>query len=239
MSFYVCSQNICNTHSHNFTIFSLVKNQPLLCSIHYKPILSQPYFERVWGWDSHSRNGDLGVLRDSRKFRLRLHGSQHLALGRSLYHWKAIKCRCRKWACLSHLDIYNISYGQKKGRKSNWQFDSRPLKVKNPPNPNAYRWNETHRWKALDESYNFFFRPCPDLRSKQRVIVPQSCESPNLGSFGTLPWESLDKKPFKCGCRVEAQRILYGGRWWLPVRWLSVPLLPVLQGDYAWKHKCY
>ncbi len=23
------------------------------------------------------------------------------------------------------------------------------------------------------------------------------------------------------------------------VRWLSVPLLPVLQGDYAWKHKCY
>jgi hypothetical protein len=23
------------------------------------------------------------------------------------------------------------------------------------------------------------------------------------------------------------------------VRWLSIPLLPVLQGDYAWKHKCY
>jgi len=33
----------------------------------------------------------------------------------------------------------------------------------------------------------------------------------------TPPWESLDKKPFGCGCHGEAQRILYGGRWWLPV----------------------
>jgi hypothetical protein len=26
--------------------------------------------ERVWGWDSHSQNGDLGVLRDFWKFRV-------------------------------------------------------------------------------------------------------------------------------------------------------------------------
>ncbi len=32
--------------------------------------LSQPYLERVWGWDSHSQNGDLGVLRDFWKFRV-------------------------------------------------------------------------------------------------------------------------------------------------------------------------
>jgi len=30
-----------------------------------------------------------------------------------------------------HLDISNISYGQKKGRESNYQFDSQPLKVGN------------------------------------------------------------------------------------------------------------
>ncbi len=36
---------------------------------------------------------------------------------------------CLKWACITHLDISNTSYGQKKGRESNWQFDSRPLKV--------------------------------------------------------------------------------------------------------------
>jgi hypothetical protein len=34
-----------------------------------------------------------------------------------------------KMARMNHLDIYSISYGQKKGRESNWQFVSRPLKL--------------------------------------------------------------------------------------------------------------
>jgi hypothetical protein len=58
--------------------------------------------------------------------------------GQNTSHWGVIyingnflKCRCRKWPCMSHLDICSPSYGQKKGRKSNWQCDSRPLKVKN------------------------------------------------------------------------------------------------------------
>jgi hypothetical protein len=44
----------------------------------------------------------------------------------------------------------------------------------------------------------------------------QNPKSPNQDSFGTPPWESRDKKPFGCGCRREAQSILYGGKWWLP-----------------------
>jgi hypothetical protein len=32
--------------------------------------LSQPYFERVWRWDSHSQNGNFKVFRDSRNFSL-------------------------------------------------------------------------------------------------------------------------------------------------------------------------
>jgi hypothetical protein len=46
-------------------------------------------------------------------------------------HWgipyiigKLPKSRCQKWAHMSRLDIYNISYGKKKGQESNWQFDS-------------------------------------------------------------------------------------------------------------------
>jgi hypothetical protein len=46
---------------------------------------------------------------------------------------KVLKFKCPKWPRMSHLDIYNPSYGQKKGRESNWQFDSRPLKVRNRP----------------------------------------------------------------------------------------------------------
>jgi len=60
-----------------------------------------------------------------------------------------------KMALLSHLDICNTSYGQKKGRESNWQFDSRPLKVENRPDSSVCRWSATHRWKTLKESYNF------------------------------------------------------------------------------------
>ncbi len=66
-----------------------------------------------------------------------------------------MKCRCRKWHRMSHLDICNTSYGRKKGRESNWQFDSRPLNVGNRPDPGVCRWSETRRWKALEESYNF------------------------------------------------------------------------------------
>jgi hypothetical protein len=57
-----------------------------------------PTFGRVWGWHSHSRNGDLGVLWDFRNFRIRLQGSKHLALRCSLYHWKAIKVQMSKMA---------------------------------------------------------------------------------------------------------------------------------------------
>jgi len=68
---------------------------------------------------------------------------------------KILECRCLKWAFMTHLDIWNTNYGQKKGWESNWQFDSQPLKVKNWPDFLAFRWGETYRWKALDEGYNF------------------------------------------------------------------------------------
>ncbi len=68
---------------------------------------------------------------------------------------KILKHRCLKWVCMTHLDIWNTNYGQKKGRKSNWQFDSRPLKVENRPDFLACRWLATYCWKALDKGYNF------------------------------------------------------------------------------------
>jgi len=52
---------------------------------------------------------------------------------------------------MGHLDIYSTSYGKKKGRESNWQFDSRPLKVGNRPDPDVCRWSATHHWKALKD----------------------------------------------------------------------------------------
>jgi hypothetical protein len=37
---------------------------------------------------------------------------------------KSFEKICPKWPRIGHLDIDNQSYGQKKGRESNWQFDS-------------------------------------------------------------------------------------------------------------------
>jgi hypothetical protein len=49
------------------------------------------------------------------------------------------------------------------------------------------------------------------------AMSSQSPKSPNRDSFETPPWESRDKKPFGCRCCGVTQRIIYGGRWWLPL----------------------
>ncbi len=66
---------------------------------------------------------------------------------------KVSKYRCPKWSHMNHLDICSTSYGQKKGRESNWQFDSRSLKVGNRPNSDVFRRSATWRWRAFKESY--------------------------------------------------------------------------------------
>jgi hypothetical protein len=68
---------------------------------------------------------------------------------------KVLKRTCRKWPCMGHSDICSTSYVRKKGRESNWQFDSRPLKVGNRLDPGAWKWSATRPWKALEESYKF------------------------------------------------------------------------------------
>ncbi len=82
--------------------------------------------------------------------------------GQNTSHWgvlgvigKVLKCKCLKWPRIGHLDICSPSYGQKKGRESNWQFDSRPLKVGNRPVIDIRIESATRRWKDLDKGYNF------------------------------------------------------------------------------------
>jgi len=56
------------------------------------------------------------------------------------------------------------------------------------------------------------------LRSKvraRRYDLPKSRDS-NRDDFGTPTWESREFVPFGCSFGDELQRILYGGRWWLP-----------------------
>jgi hypothetical protein len=119
-----------------------------------------PGVQRVWGNEpSHSPlNSHCG----SRSTKWTLEPSerncrgQNPLVGKVFYIiGKLLKLRWLKWACIAHLDIWNTSYDQKKGRESNWQFDSRPLKVGNQPDFLIWRWRATYCWKALDKDYNF------------------------------------------------------------------------------------
>jgi hypothetical protein len=119
--------------------------------------MSQPYFWKS-GRMTNTHTPKIGTWESTRTPKT----SEFDCRGQNTWHWgffyiieNLSKCRCRKWACMSHLDICSTSYDKKKGRESNWQFDSWPLKVKNRPDPGVWRWSETHCWKDLDENYKF------------------------------------------------------------------------------------
>jgi hypothetical protein len=142
--------------------------------------------------------------------------------GQNTSHWgvlgvigKVLKRKYRKWPRIGHLDICSSSYGQKKGRESNWQFDSWPLKVGNRPFPDIRFGSAIRRWKDLNEGYNFG----SDLvaiecgsRELWAPKVPGLQPGQFRDNFGTPTWESRE---FGCSLRRELQSILYGGRWWL------------------------
>jgi hypothetical protein len=90
-----------------------------------------------------------------RIFRAWLQGSKPIASKNSYIIRKLLKCWCLKWACIAHFNIWSKSYGQKKGRESNWQFDSQTLKIGNRPEFVVCRWRTTYHWKALIEGYKF------------------------------------------------------------------------------------
>jgi hypothetical protein len=121
---------------------------------------------------------------------------------------KFLKCRCPKWPCMSHLDICRTSYGQKKGRESNWQFDSRPLKVGNRPDLLGCRQRATYRWKFLDERYNFASDRIA-IGGLQKKLCAFKVPGVLDGGISVLPRGSPGKeKPFGCRPRGESQSIL-------------------------------
>jgi len=93
------------------------------------------------------------------------------------------------------------------------------LKVGNRPLPDIRIGSATWRWKALEESYNFGLDLVLIRLGNQKIWAPKvpGLQSGQLrDNFGTPTWESREKEPFGCSPRGALQRILYGGRWWLP-----------------------
>jgi hypothetical protein len=132
-------------------------------------------------------------------------------------HWgflgvigKVLKRRYTKWPRIGHLDICSSSYGQKKGRESNWQFDSRPLKVGNRPLPHIRIDSAIRRWKDLNEGYKFssdlvVIRLCSQelWASKVPGLHPGQFRD-DFGTPTRESRESREKVTFGRGCRRES-----------------------------------
>jgi hypothetical protein len=106
---------------------------------------------------------------------------------------KVLKCRCPKWPRMNHLDICNTSYGRKKGRESNWQFDSWPLKVRNRPDPGVCMWSATHSWKALEENYKFALDLIP-IGGLSKKLWMSKVSGVQTGTISGLHFGSPGKK---------------------------------------------
>jgi hypothetical protein len=109
---------------------------------------------------------------------------------------------------MSHLDIYNTSYDEKKGRELNYQFDSRPPKVGNRPNPSVCKWSTTHRWKTLDKGYNF----ASDLiaiEGLHRKLCALKVAGVPIVTISGLPLGSLETKSHLDVAHVERRRVYY------------------------------
>ncbi len=147
----------------------------------------------MWGWSPTL--GKVGDLEPSGTLECLEFNSK----AQNTSHWnvlgvigKVLKRRYLKWPCIGHLDICSPSYGQKKGWESNWQFDSRPLKVKNRPVPDVRSKTATWRWKALFEGYNFGLDLVPIggwgeklCSSKVPGLQPGTVSGLHFGSPGT------------------------------------------------------
>jgi hypothetical protein len=116
-----------------------------LCLCNYKQIVATLTWSSVGVKPNTWKSGDLESSGT-------LECSELDSKGQNTSHWgvlgvigKVLKLRYRKWPRIGHLDICSPSYGQKKGRESNWQFDFRPLKVGNRPLPDVRFGSATWR----------------------------------------------------------------------------------------------
>jgi len=112
----------------------------------------------------------------------------------------------------SHFSFGHLkhNYGQKKGRESNCQFDSRPKKVGNRPDLLSFRQLATYRWKALDEGYNFASNRI-SIRGLLAKLWGSKFARVLVGAISGLPNGSPGEKSHLNVGPVERCRVYYKG----------------------------
>jgi hypothetical protein len=123
-----------------------------------------------------------------------------------------LKYTCFKWACMTHLNIWNTSYGQKKGWGSNCQFDFQPKKVENRPDFLTCKWHATYYWRVLDQGLNFSLYLISIVGLHAKLWGPKDEGVPTL-AISRLPFGSGSPRT-KCLLDVgfvERHKVYYKG----------------------------
>jgi hypothetical protein len=118
-----------------------------------------PTLRQVWGWDSHSQlqsSTAKGKTPRLEVFFISLESSWSVDVENGL-----------AWA------IWTSAAQVMGKRRAGSQFDSRPQKVGNRPDPGVCRWSATHRWKALEEGYKFSSDLIPIRGLSRKLWVPK------------------------------------------------------------------
>jgi hypothetical protein len=138
------------------------------------------------------------------------------------YPHKSIKCSSPKekttiylfwkrsivWLNFTKMDKSKMPIGKEMkkmfGGGSNWQFDSRPLKVRNRPLPDLRIESAIRRWKDFAEGYKFGL-DLVAIRLRNRELwapkVPELHPGQFRDNFGTPTRESREKVTFGRGSR--------------------------------------
>jgi hypothetical protein len=109
---------------------------------------------------------------------------------------------------MSHVDIWNPSYEQKKGRESNWLFDSRPLKVGNQPVLDVRFGSATWRWKVFFEGYKFGLNLVP-IEGRNKELRSPKVPGVQTGTVSGLHFGSLGTKSHSDATPVGKRREYY------------------------------
>ncbi len=93
---------------------------------------------------------------------------------------------------------------------SNWQYDSRPLKVGNGLDLLACKWCDTYRWKVLNEGYNFALNLISIGGLHTKLWGSKVAGVPTLAISG-LPLGSPETKCHLDVGLVDGNRVYYKG----------------------------
>jgi len=107
---------------------------------------------------------------------------------------KLLECRCLKHARIFHLDIWNTSYGQKKGWESKLPVWLPTRKSRESTQFTCMQTTCNILSESSQQGLQLCFRPHADLRFACKVMGLQSRGSPSWRDFKTPTWESQERK---------------------------------------------